>query len=248
MEAATMNNPNLLQQHLEIKRGGQPALQTWLEAGQDVDQEDAFGFTLLHYAAEHGNVDVVRWLLSQGANVNAQTAYGYTPLHYAARHAEAKLGHVLLAAGADPNAQLTKGRLRWWKPLYFAYSYESADVVALLKPDTEMSQSRTIEPRQHAIRGPYKVVQAYDSWPHPAEIQPTRRRCPECRERAIYNVGYTADGGGLHADRIELFQCGNCSAKFFEQMPLRGNMRPWKALIKSYADHRSDPHPTNFGH
>ena len=243
-----MNKINMRTQYLEIKREGRSALQAWLADDHSIDQPDKFTFTLLHYAAEDGNVGVSQLLLSQGADVNAQTAYGYTPLHYAARHAEVNLAQILLEAGADPDAQLTKGRLQGWKPLYFAYSYENADVVTLLESCTKILPTESIQPHQHAIRGPYEVVLASDSWPHPAEIQPTRRRCPKCREKAIYNVGYTADGSGLHADRIELFQCGNCRAKFFEQTPLQSRMRNWKALTKSYADHRSDPHPDDFGY
>lgn len=241
-----MNESDLLQQYREIKRGGLPPLQAWLAAGHPVDQRDPFGYTLLHYAAEDGNLDIARSLLAQGAVVHARTAYGYTPLHYAARRADPAPAATLLAAFADPNAQLTKGRLRWWKPLYFAYSYDSAAVIALLAPHTQMPKSKVIALRQHALRGPYEIVAAYDSWPHPADIEPTPYRCLHCGEQAIYNVGYTADGGGVHADRLELFQCGNCSARFIEQTPLRGALRPWEAL-KHY-DFRSDPHPTNFGH
>ena len=141
-----MHKLNLHQAYLDLKRAGQPALQAWVDAGHYIQQQDQFGFTLLHYVAEDGNVELAQWLLAQGANVNAPTPYGYTPLHYAARHTTAELARVLLEAGANPNAQLTQGRLRWWKPLYFAYAYESAAVIALLSPSTRMPKGKVIAP------------------------------------------------------------------------------------------------------
>ncbi|SRR5258708_27629287 len=39
------------------------------------------GWTGLHYAAEHGLVDVAVWLLDHGADPNVRTIHGQTPLY-----------------------------------------------------------------------------------------------------------------------------------------------------------------------
>ena len=52
-----------------------------LDAGASVDTPDQYGRTVLHWAVEHHNVDLVE-LLARGAFVNATDATGRTPLYY----------------------------------------------------------------------------------------------------------------------------------------------------------------------
>lgn len=53
-----------------------------------VDESDPdFGFTALHYAAQKGNVEIIKLLMSYDANVNVTTPDGRTPLHLAAAYA-----------------------------------------------------------------------------------------------------------------------------------------------------------------
>jgi predicted RNA-binding Zn-ribbon protein involved in translation (DUF1610 family) len=242
-----MRPAKLRQTYTAIKRKDRSAREAWLRETAPINQADPLGFTLLHYATEEGNLDTTEFLIAQRADVNAATAYGYTPLHYAARHEDTALTQRLLTSGGDPDAEITKGRLRGWKPLHVAYAYEHVEVAALLASRTRDPTDITVKPRQHAIQGPYEIVLAYDSWPHPEQIEPTRRRCPQCGEKAIYRVGYTAEGSGVHADRFELHQCGNCRAKFWETA-FRGHMRPWKTLGRYLNPwHPKDPHPEDFG-
>jgi ankyrin repeat protein len=44
---------------------------------------DANRRTLLHYAAEYGDMKAICWLVAQGADVNRKDSHGWTPLHYA---------------------------------------------------------------------------------------------------------------------------------------------------------------------
>jgi ankyrin repeat protein len=46
--------------------------------------QDVHGRTLLHYAAERGQVETVRVLVESGSEVHARDAEGLTPLHMAA--------------------------------------------------------------------------------------------------------------------------------------------------------------------
>ena len=46
-----------------------------------------FGYAGLHWAAKHGNLDMVKLLAgTYQANVNVRNRGGYTPLHLAAQH------------------------------------------------------------------------------------------------------------------------------------------------------------------
>ena len=88
------------------------------DPSKDVNQGDKNGVTLLHYAAEVGNKDVVSCLLLNGAQnfgVGAdvviggtQAIQGYTPLHLAAKNGHRDIVQYLLNAGAN-----SQSRTRW---------------------------------------------------------------------------------------------------------------------------------------
>lgn len=50
-----------------------------LDKGIDVNMQTSEGYTLLHYAAGDGNLEVVRELIARGANVNLRSSSGFTP-------------------------------------------------------------------------------------------------------------------------------------------------------------------------
>ena len=58
--------------------------------GCPLDVVDTADATVLHYAADGGNVDLVRELVVRGCDVNAVKANGCTPLHDAAGRGEHK--------------------------------------------------------------------------------------------------------------------------------------------------------------
>lgn len=88
------------------------------DPSKDVNQGDKNGVTLLHYAAEVGNKDVVSCLLLNGAQnfgigvdvvINGtQAIQGYTPLHLAAKNGHRDIVQYLLNAGAN-----SQSRTRW---------------------------------------------------------------------------------------------------------------------------------------
>ena len=64
------------------------------------------GETLLHVAADGGNMATLSLLLTLGASVHSvEPQGGCTPLHYAVRGGHAEAVTALLAAGADPTVQ-----------------------------------------------------------------------------------------------------------------------------------------------
>ncbi|CAL1280180.1 unnamed protein product [Larinioides sclopetarius] len=82
-----------------------------LSEGIDPNQQDEFGNTPLHTAAESIwiNIEIVRELISAGANVNLVNKTGYRPLHYAAIRRKREMMEALLHAGADINAGTHSG-------------------------------------------------------------------------------------------------------------------------------------------
>jgi ankyrin repeat protein len=79
-------------------------------AGANVNDQDAWGVSVVALAAHSGFLDVVEFLLDKGADPNKSGA-GFTALHEAIMRREEPLVRTLLAHGADPHA-----RLQAWTP------------------------------------------------------------------------------------------------------------------------------------
>ncbi|XP_022165649.1 ankyrin repeat domain-containing protein SOWAHB isoform X5 [Myzus persicae] len=69
-------------------------------------------YTALHWAAKHGNMDLVKMLAgTYNANVNAKTNGGYTPCHLALQFGHEEIYKILVESyGADPNVRDYSGR------------------------------------------------------------------------------------------------------------------------------------------
>ncbi len=55
-----------------------------LKCGADVDIQDSNGWTPLHYACDHGDLEVVKILINDGANLSKFSNTGFYPIHIAA--------------------------------------------------------------------------------------------------------------------------------------------------------------------
>ncbi len=66
-----------------IKNGDNKTFNKLVNENIDVNEKDAKGATLLHYAALQLNKDMITALLTAGAKINTQDNEGRTPLHYA---------------------------------------------------------------------------------------------------------------------------------------------------------------------
>lgn len=92
-----------LQNHSPLPKGALPPL----------------GWTLLHYAIEHEQIDVAEWLISLDFDVNAQDNNGWTPLllaidievQAAIGSPSSELTELLLQHGADPTIKNSEGKL-----------------------------------------------------------------------------------------------------------------------------------------
>jgi hypothetical protein len=113
--------------------GQLPAVISAHDAGADVNAIDTRtntnGRRPLNYAAERGDVAMIRWLVEHGADVNRPNVSGFTPLHHAAESGSLPAVEALLAVGADRGAKLPSGRT----PLDVARQRGHLAVVRLLE-------------------------------------------------------------------------------------------------------------------
>lgn len=84
--------------------------------------------TALHFAAEKGHVDIVRFLLDSGAEVNATTAGGNTALVFAAQNGHNDVGKLLLQKGAKVDIRNKYAMT----PLFFAADRGNVEMAAML--------------------------------------------------------------------------------------------------------------------
>ena len=71
------------------------------------------GYTGLHWAAKHGDTDLVKLLAgTYQANVNAKSHGGYSPLHIAAQHNHQEVFDLLVQV-RDLRWKITGGVITW---------------------------------------------------------------------------------------------------------------------------------------
>ncbi len=95
--------------------------------------------TLLHSAAEDGDVDLLDYLLGHRIEVNVATSWGLTPLMTAAEHGRTDVMRRLLEAGADVNARDEHGRTA----LFYAAAPEAFTAFQLMQ-EYSGQESRSI--------------------------------------------------------------------------------------------------------
>ncbi len=100
-----------------------------LKRGADVNAAQGDGMTALHWAAQHGSLELAEMLLYAGANPRAATRIGpYTPLMVAARGGYGPVVSRLLEAGASVDAATNSGVTA----LHLAAASGSAEAVSAL--------------------------------------------------------------------------------------------------------------------
>lgn len=80
------------------QRGDIEALKTLIEAGENVNEQDAQGWTPLHWSAGKGDVNCVAFLLEHGADVTLTGRDNRTPLMVARAAARNEVVGLLTAA------------------------------------------------------------------------------------------------------------------------------------------------------
>ena len=85
--------------------GDRAAVAAYLRAGAGVEGTDADGRTALHWSADRGHAEVVRFLLEEcAAAVDAVDGEGQTALHYATLCEHPPIARLLVSKGAALDA------------------------------------------------------------------------------------------------------------------------------------------------
>ncbi|XP_043964692.1 myotrophin isoform X1 [Gambusia affinis] len=107
-----------------LKNGDVNEVQDILKTAEDVNQF-LEGRKPLHYAADFGQLDVIKYLLDKGADVNATDKHGLTPLMNACFEDHKECAKILLEKGADKHIKSSQG--------ISAFDCESGAILELLK-------------------------------------------------------------------------------------------------------------------
>ncbi|MFN4329457.1 MAG: ankyrin repeat domain-containing protein [Limnobacter sp.] len=104
-----------------VKQGDLAKLHEYLSLGLNPLVTNDLGQTLLHMAAQDGQVTVLRWLATvQKLPLEVGDRFGSTPLHVAAEHGQLQAMAALVDAGADKHAKDEHGNqaihlaAEWW--------------------------------------------------------------------------------------------------------------------------------------
>jgi ankyrin repeat protein len=84
-----------------------------LEKDANVNAKDAFGWTVLHWAAVNGRLVVARLLLDNGAQVGGEDEDGWMALHFAVSQGHKAVTRLLLDRGVDPWSVDVENVLNW---------------------------------------------------------------------------------------------------------------------------------------
>ncbi len=115
--------------HDAVKDADIARLHELISAGEDLEAQDKFVGTALHWAVLTGNADAARILIEAGADVNNHArGEGTTALHVAAQRGSVEVAAVLIEAGAETEARDARGGT----PLHLAAGNDQVGMAALL--------------------------------------------------------------------------------------------------------------------
>ncbi|XP_033231283.1 receptor-interacting serine/threonine-protein kinase 4-like [Belonocnema kinseyi] len=97
-------------------------------------------FTLLHFAAQFGNTDIIPVLLARKSHLNPKSKIFLTPLHVAALHGQSQVIRILLRSGAKHDMKDNDAKT----PLCWAIEKSSMESMQILL-------KKTLDPRHSSM-------------------------------------------------------------------------------------------------
>ena len=96
--------------------------------GANLDWQDDYGRTALHWCAYNNHPEILRMLIDSGADVNIQRNGGWTALHICADWNRPEIARMLVDAGADLNIQDDDG----WTALHVCAIRNHPEIARML--------------------------------------------------------------------------------------------------------------------
>ena len=115
----------------ELKKGMEANLnlvRDLITLGADLNIQDYYGWTALHYCAYYTHPDIARMLIDAGADLNIQNIIGWTALHRCVSSNHPEIARMLIDAGADLNIQDNAG----WTALHMCALYNRPEIARML--------------------------------------------------------------------------------------------------------------------
>ncbi|XP_029648883.1 integrin-linked protein kinase isoform X1 [Octopus sinensis] len=108
-----------------VKEGNSIQVRIWLDnTANDLNQGDDHRFSLLHWAAKEGRLNIVDMLIARGARINATNMGDDTALHLACSHGQKEIAMRLMQNKANINAINEHGNT----PLHYACFWNYGDI------------------------------------------------------------------------------------------------------------------------
>jgi len=145
---------------LSASRQGTPELiRLLIDHGADIKEKDLNGETLLHKAAESGNLKIIDYLITSGLDVNQhkglmnenKRSQGDSPLHYAVNRNQLLAAKALIERGANVNAlEYFIGSKHTWfnTPLDLLDKVEDSELYLFLQSKGALKSSEMPEPNK----------------------------------------------------------------------------------------------------
>jgi hypothetical protein len=114
-----------------VRRGDLAGVRAALDAGVPVDTPFRYERTALSFAADRGNLDIVRLLLERGADPNKKDSfYGATAMTWASEKGSLAMVRLLVEHGAPADASLLETAVEKADPEFVAFALEKAKLTA----------------------------------------------------------------------------------------------------------------------
>lgn len=102
-----------------VENGDTESLKMFIKKGEDINQIDSNGWTLLMTALKFRQENIAEILLKKGADIDIKTKTGWNALMFAVEYGAVDIGKKLIKNGADVKAVLDDG----WNVLFLALRY-----------------------------------------------------------------------------------------------------------------------------